>query len=420
MAFAICISINAQTLKFDEPKKIITKEEKQDHTVSVGFSMTGSSNDEIEVKIEVDADKSSATAPQDFKFDAQTITLKKGESYKGKFDVVIKADDFREDNEEIKLKLTYKDDHDKNQSEDYLIIILDVNDGREDEPIYTEHEKSRMRRISYDLFTGGTFDFFDALKFQHVGGELVLNARDIIGTEDRFGFYTGVFNFQNFSFDSSNHNVREQYIQIDSGRYIPGTTRYVHNTYVDHPKISTNQWGYYFNPTFRLNKVPSDLFNIYAAFRMEVVRTSTKTEFVTDTVYKNDTSKLALANPVFSSGKGFLLQKYVSTKTNGYFGLGFPIWLYARDKVKFFFEPNWGIASYSYTVYTNETKGGARTAVEKTINPSYYLFRFRAIDQFSGLQITAGGEIRGLFGYTPSINLYLGIRADLAKWFKKE
>lgn len=420
MTFAICFSMQAQTLKFDEPNKTITKEEKQDHTISVAFSMTGSSKDEIEVKVEVDAGKSSATSPQDFKFDPLAIKIKKDDSYKGKIDIVIKADDFKENNEEIKLKLSYNDDHDNSKSEDYLIIILDLNDGREDDPIYTEHEKVRMRRISYDLFTGGTFDFFDALKFQHVGGELVLNARDIMGTQNRFGFYTGIFNFQNFSFDSSNHNVREQYIQIDSGRYLPGTTRYVHNTYVDHPKISTNQWGYYFNPTFRLNSEESDLFNIYATFRMEVVRTSTKTEFVTDTIYKNDTSNLALVNPVFSSGKGFLLQKYVSTKTNGYFGLGLPMWLYAKDKVKFFFEPNWGLASYSYTVYSNETKGGARTAIQKTTNQPYYLFRFRAIDQFSGLQITAGGEIRGLFGYTPSINLYLGIRADLAKWFKKE
>jgi len=84
-------------------------------------------------------------------------------------------------------------------------------------------------------------------------------------------------------------------------------------------------------------------------------------------------------------------------------------------------EPGIGIASYSYSIYDYIARSGQRVRRDSTTHPGYYLVRFRAIDQFSGLQITIGGEVRGFFKrFDQSINVYLGLRADLAKWFKKE
>jgi hypothetical protein len=412
----------AQDLKFDNSSPFIVKEEKQDKTLSIPFTIEKATKD-CDVSFEVDDNKSPATKDKDYSISTTgPVKLTKENKYSSKIEIIIKADDFTENKEEIHIKFKYKDESGKDKEVEYLIFILDINDGSEDDPQYTEEEKKKLRGLSIDIYTGGNFDFFDGLKFQNVGGEFFVSANNIAGKNSRLGGFLGISNFQNFTFDSSNRNVRTQYIRIDTGAYINGVTKYIQRTFVDHRKLSTNQWSYYINPTCRLNNTKSDFFNIYLSLRLEALRVSTTTEFQTDTLNFSDTTNRPLGNsPVFQSGNGFLLQKVTDVQSNGFFSIAFPMFLNAKDKFKLYFDPNLGIATYSYSTYQPSV---TRTSLEKLtydITKVFYLFRLRVTEQFSGLNITIGGEIRGLLpNYNPTINAYLGVRANLVKWFSKD
>ena len=179
--------------------------------------------------------------------------------------------------------------------------------------------------------------------------------------------------------------------------------------------------AYYFNPTLRLNKTKSDLFNIYLSFRAEVLRVETKTEFQSDTISRGDTTTNPLGNsPFFQSGKGFLLQKVTDVQTNGFFSIGLPIFINAKDKFKLYFDPNIRVTNIAIQVYQPSQDRKSLKNTYYDISQMFYLVRLRVTEQFSGVNITIGGEIRGIFpNYTPTINAYLGIRANIEKWFSK-
>jgi hypothetical protein len=414
-----------QDLKFDHASPIRVSAVKQDKTISIPFSLAKATKD-CDITVEIDDVESSALKDTDYTLSATNpIKLTKDNNYSGKIEVVIKQDTSSE-KKEIYLNFKYKNENNKEKKASYIIFIAKVNNSNKAEPLYTEDEKNKIKNLSIELYTGGSFDFFESLKFQNIGGELVINLNNIVGKanrfNNRFGGFMGVSNFQNFSFDSSNRNVRVQNIQIDTGAYVNGVTRYIHRTFIDHQKLSTNQWSYYFNPTYRLNEKQSEFFNIYLSFRLEMLRSSTQTEFKTDTVSFADTTNVKLGDsPVFQSGNGFLLQKQLDIQTNEYFSLGFPMTLNAKEIFKLYFDPNIGIATYNYSYYRPSSN---RTSLDKITENAYkpfYLFRVRVTEQFSGLNITIGGEVRGLFQtQTPSINLYLGIKANIVKWFKKD
>ncbi len=414
-------TVYGQDLKFDTPSPYYTNKEKQDKTIQIPFKLDKATKD-CDVTIEIVDAQKYATKDKDFSLSTDPVKLTKDNKYSGKLDVVIKKDDLSERNEkEFHLKFTYKNDSDKSIETEYIVIIAGQSNGGTDDPHYTEKEKEIIRNLSFEVYTGGNLDFFDGLKFQNIGGEFIVTANDITGSRGRLGGFFGVSNFQNFSFDSSNQHVRTENIRIDTGTYISGTTKYIRRTFVDHLILSTNQWSYYVNPTYRLNRQKSDFFNIYLSVRLEALRTSTRTEFKTDTLNFTDTTSQPLgASPVFQSGNGFLLQKIVNVQTNGFFSIGFPMFLNAKDKFKLYFDPNLGVTTYTYTTYQ---PGPDRTSFQKftyDITKAFYLFRARVTEQFSGLNITIGGEIRGILpSYTPSINAYLGIRADISKWFSK-
>ena len=156
---------------------------------------------------------------------------------------MVKSDEFIESTEELHLIFKYQDEKKKDREIEYIVFIADLNNGGTGEPVYTEAEKNMLRNLSLEVFTGGNFDFFDGLKIQKVGGEFVATANDIaVGPKKKLGGFIGISNFQNFSFDSSNRNVRVQNIRIDTGAYISGKTKYITRTFVDHRKLSTNQW----------------------------------------------------------------------------------------------------------------------------------------------------------------------------------
>ncbi len=421
MQVSFGFSAHSQDLKFDNPSPYYVREEKQDNPISIPFTLEKATT-ECDVTIEIDDARSSATKDKDYSLTTKSpVKLTSDNKYSGKVELIIKADNFTENQEELHLIFKYKDESKKDKEVDYIIFIADLNDGSEDARHYTEEEKEKIRNLSFEVFTGGNFDFFDGLKFQSIGGEFVVTANNITGKDNRIGGFLGMSNFQNFTFDSSNRNVRTQNIRIDTGAYMDGVTKYVQRTFVDHKKLSANQWSYYVNPTYRLNKVKSDFFNIYLSIRLEALRTSTTTEFQTDTINFGDTTNRPLGNsPVFQSGNGFLIQKVVDAQTSGFFSIGFPMFLNAEDKFKLYFDPNLGISEYSYSTYQPGSNQRTLNKITYNLTKPFYLFRMRVTEQFSGLNITVGGEIRGLFpAYTPTINAYLGLKVNIMKWFSK-
>jgi hypothetical protein len=273
------------------------------------------------------------------------------------------------------------------------------------------------------MYTGGNFDFFEATKINNVGGEIILDANSISqGKNRRLGFTTGIFNFNAISYDSSNSIVTTRLINTDKTLLLrEDTSIIVSKTIINHSKVSTNLWGYYFNPTFRINEKFNDFFNWYVAFECELLRINTKYENVEE-VYKKDSIVFKAArfpDAVFTTDDPIGMKKFYRT-TNGYFGIGIPIYLNARDKVKFFFQPNIGISTYGYYVreYDKTSRALIFDGYKRDVHP-YFHCKFRATEQYTGLRITIGGEIRKIRNTEPLVNLYLGLKVDLAKWFKK-
>jgi hypothetical protein len=414
-----CISSNVvgQELKFQTPSPLSTKKEKADKKITIQFTLEKATKD-TKISYKVLKDKSSAI-DRDYTLADGEVTVKSADKYKDEVEVTIKAQKFTEALRELYINFTYKDDKGKDQSTEFVVNIFDANDGSADEPQYTASEEEKTRHVGIEFYTGGSLDFYNNLKFQKISGELFIYANDITGPDDRLGGFLGIANFQNFTRDSSNVNVRPQYIQIDTGKYIPGKTKYRRNIFIDHLKVHTSQWSYYFNPTFRLNNNRSDFFNIYLSFRMEALVVSTTRSFDTDTL-PSDTSALALTDPVFQSGKGFLLQNTTDTQTSGYFSFGLPMFLNAKNKVKIYLDPNLGVANYNLAYY--RPREGQRGMIKNVLSEkkAFYLVRARISEQYSGLGVTIGGEIRGfLKDYAPSINAYLGIKANIAGLFSK-
>jgi hypothetical protein len=417
----ISLAVSGQSLKFDVQTPFIIKEAKTDIPIWLPIKLEKASKD---CTVSFEIDKSSLASDNDYTIEpsTKTIQLTKSNDYSGRLEIVIKADERFEGKETIVLKFKFKDENNIEKETEFTITILDVENGSSSQPVLTEAEKQKNSNLSIEVFTGGTFDFFDALKFQKIGGELVVTANDIVGKDSRFGGFIGVSNFQTFTLDSSNANVRVQRIRIDTTRYVDGVTKYIERTFVDHRKATINQWSYYVNPTYRINKVRGNLFNAYISLRMEALRASTQTEYKTDTINFSDTTNRPLGpSPVFQSGKGFLLQKVVDTHTSGYFSIGLPIYITSPDKFKLYFDPNIGRAIYSYSTVMASVDRRSLIRNNYRVGKFFYLFRFRVTEDFSGLNITIGGEIRDLFpSYNPTINAYLGVRANLEKWFKKE
>ncbi|HTD99759.1 MAG TPA: hypothetical protein VK668_10745 [Mucilaginibacter sp.] len=419
----ICTALlgSAQSLKFDNPSPFNTKEERSDKKVSITFLMEDATAD-CDVTVKINEGKSSATKDKDYVFSSPTIIkLKKADKYKGEIEITIKSDNFVEAREEVSFTFSYTDESKKEKEVEYTVYIFDLNDGTSDEPQLTPAETNINKHLSFELFTGGTLDFFNHLKFQSIGGEFVLNANDITGKDTRIGGFMGISNFQNFSLDSSNRAVRVQRVRVDTvGPYINGQTKYEERIFVDHKKISSSQWSYYLNPTYRLNEIRSDFFNIYLSLRMEALRTSTTTGFITDTLSSETTNRPLGNSPVFQSGKGFLLQNVTDVQTNGFYSVGLPLFLNSKDKFKLYLDPNFGFATFTNVSYF---LNDARTVLNKITTDqikAFYLFRLRITEQFSGLNITIGGEIRGLVpSYDPTINAYLGIRANIGSLFSK-
>lgn len=285
----------------------------------------------------------------------------------------------------------------------------------------TEDDETIRSKVTYELYAGANLDFFNSFKLRGLGGEFVLRANDITGGESRrIGFYTGAFSFHNFSFDSSRNKPQQVLLRLDnSNDYTPGITRYERRTVVARQKVTANQWGYYFNPTFRLNSIYRPLINFYAALHLEVLRTSSHYSFTAESITSDTTNVVPPTAPVFQARYGLAEQRISDNETHGFFGISFPFWLNADDRIQLYFEPTLGKAIYNKVMYQRSATDLKR--IERTVErmwPSFYMFRFRATNSFQAFNLTVGGEVRGLLPrYTPNINMYIGLGVNFDRLF---
>jgi len=414
--FCIAMPGHGQDLKFDHLSPLSLKEKLADRKLSVTFTLENAVQD-CDLTIKVNEDKTSATSGRDYELLLQNpYHLTAANGYRGHFDLTLKADPFTEAREDLTLIFSYPGQAGISKETEYVLYLFDLNDSTSNTPQYTPEESQKNRRLSFELFTGGTLDFFDDLRFQDIGGEFHVNANDIAGKDNRWGGFLGVSNFQNFSIDSSRNDVRVERVRVDTtGPYINGQTRYSESTFVDHTRVSINQWSYYINPTWRINRQRSDFFNMYLSLRLEALRTATTTSFITDTLYSDVTNRPLGENPVFQTGKGFIPRSVTEVHTNGFYSIGVPMFLDSKDKFKLYFDPNIGFSKYTFSYYVlNESRISLSKILISQLR-AFYLFRLRITEQLSGLGITVGGEIRGFLpSYDPIINLYIGLRANIS------
>ncbi|SEA66348.1 hypothetical protein [Pedobacter hartonius] len=414
----ICIVLtgHGQDLKFGHLSPLSLKEKFTDRTIPVTFSLENAVQD-CDLTVKVNEEKTSATIGRDYVLPLQNpYHLTAANGYQGHFDFTIRADLFTEAREDVTLTFSYPDQAGVNKEIEYVLYLFDLNDSTSNDPQYTPEESQKNKRLSFEIFTGGTLDFFDNLRFQDIGGEFHVNANDIAGKDNRWGGFLGVSNFQNFSIDSSRNDVRMERVRVDTtGPYINGQTRYSEGTFVDHTRVSINQWSYYINPTWRINRQSSDFFNMYLSLRLEALRTATTTSFITDTLYTDVTNRPLGENPVFQTGKGIIPKSVTEVHTNGFYSIGVPMFLNSKDKFKLYFDPNIGLSKYTFSSYVlNESRISLSKILISQLR-AFYLFRLRITEQLSGLGITVGGEIRGFLpSYEPIINLYIGVRANIS------
>jgi hypothetical protein len=153
---------------------------------------------------------------------------------------------------------------------------------------------------------------------------------------------------------------------------------------------------------------------MYLSLRLEALRISATTSFLTDT-FSTETTNRPLGNsPVFQSGKGFLLQNVTDVQTDGYFSIGTPIFLKTSD-LRVYLDPNIGLATHKTITYRRNDAGNALLKEVNDNTRAFYLFRLRIIQKVSDiLNITIGGEVRGMLPtYDPTINAYLGVSIPL-------
>ena len=417
-----CNHAFAQKLQFDKSSLVI-REGKEKVTETINFSIK-TDKDSVKVTI-VDNNKMSAEKGKDYEIEGLgDVWLCNKNDHKGKIKIIALPDEFEEEIEDGKIEFSFKisPDEKKPTDQEFNFSISNSKDGSADAPVYTQSEIGKIKGISYEMYTGGNFDFFDALKINKVGGEIILDANSI--SHDRYrrwGFTTGIFNFNTLTYDSSNGKVTTRNINTDKTFQLrEDTSLIIRKTIINHNRVSSNLWGYYFNPTYRINQIYSDFFNWYVAFEAELLRVNTKGEN-DEELYKKD-SIIYKANKftgaVFMTDDPIPVKNYSRT-TNGYFGIGVPIYLNASDKVRFFFQPSVGFATHGYYLRQYDKSGSLIFDGYRRDVQSYFHCKFRASEQYTGLRITIGGEIRKIKNTEPLINLYLGLKVDLAKWFKK-
>lgn len=414
------IKISAQKLDFDK-SNVTIKEGKENVIEVVKFSIK-TDKDSVEISVK-DDENGAATKGKDYTVEKEgKVWLCKANKHQAQIKITVLADEFFEYSEEGSISFTYISPADSSKVEQQVTFsITNAADGGADKPIYTSGEAARVKGIAFEMYTGGNFDFFEALKFKNVGGEIFIDANSISPGKKRLvGFTAGAFNFNTLSYDSSNGRVTTRFTNLDpTGKLRTDTSLIALKTTIDHNKTSSSIWGYYFNPTWRLNQHYSDFFNWYISGEMELLSITTKYE-TDEEVFKKDTFKynpIRLPAPVFS--EDMIPVKTFRKNTNVFIGLGLPMYLNAEDKVKFFFQPSGGFTRYKFSNREIDVVSRKMLEVYYTEVRPYMHFKFRASEQYTGLRITIGGEIRQIAKTDPLVNLYLGLKVDLAKWFKK-
>jgi len=300
--------------------------------------------------------------------------------------------------------------------------ISDTTNTSKDPGIIPDTGRWDMR-----IITGGNFDFFNGPRIKDFAGEMNIVTPDIInlklfGKDVPFGLQFGLFNYHYFQADSSNSfNGHDQYYLNPQDAYRSyDSTKIVNRNYSVNRKVDYNIWGVYIEPTFRLTK--NEFAAFYLSFHFGALITTqryspTVNYTSKDTINYNPRINTNIPQSNISAHPIVPYAYKQSTYYDYYFGVGFPLKINMKNKLKFNITQTVGIASIQKTTaqdpfdYTQRflNAGPARNV------RSFYLAKYQIITSVAPIDIAFGGEYRAALGSLHYFTNYIGAVISLDK-----
>ena len=141
--------------------------------------------------------------------------------------------------------------------------------------------------VGFNLLTAGSLDFFDGTQFTKYMGELEIKMPHLAGIKMLglkgvpFGIFTGIYNYNYFSADSSGSHLHNELRQITPNDTIRIGAKYVSATNRILSKTTNKVWGYYLQPNFRLGD-PANYnatTGVYLTLHAEALVSNVRTDF---------------------------------------------------------------------------------------------------------------------------------------------
>jgi hypothetical protein len=277
------------------------------------------------------------------------------------------------------------------------------------------------------IVTGSNFDFFDTPTFKNFAGDLNVFVPNIIGngTLSRpIGFTAGIFNYRYYDADSSGNLRRTENYLLDPRNLAiqPGVTRYIRENSYLNTRTTYNNWGLYIDPMIQVSG--NAWHDMFASVHFETIwrtqiASSTASAISKDTltIPANATREL-----VIQERKAFRPLYQKNSYFDIYTGIGLPTKIYVRKAFELFLSPSIGLASFKRTEFDtiqptrgNQLEAVYVNAVIRSNLRLYTLCKFQLTTTVSPIDISLGGEIRGVSGEQTFLGMYLGAAISLDK-----
>lgn len=301
-------------------------------------------------------------------------------------------------------------------------VISDTTDASKDPGIIPDTGRWDVR-----IITGGNFDFFNGPRIKDFAGEMNIVTPDIInlklfGKDVPFGLQFGLFNYHYFQADSSNSfNGRDQYYLNPQDAYRPyDSTKIVNRNYSVNRKVDYNIWGVYLEPTFRFAK--NDFAAFYLSLHFGALITTqryspTVTYTTRDTINYNPKINTTIPQSNILAHPAVPYSYKQTTFYDYYYGIGFPLKINMKNKLKFNITQTIGFASIQSAVTQDSfdyTQRFSSTGPPRDIK-GFYLAKYQIITTVAPIDIAFGGEYRAVFGNLHYFTNYIGAVVSLDK-----
>ncbi len=396
-----------KNIKFKDNKKKIWKEFEKDKISYLSLPLVITKNDTIRKEIEINIEDEYITATiNDCFLLTRTIKIKPNQNINDTVQIIFGIYSSTElDSNFIVYKLTASIDSIKS---DCIISIL---------PPKESHNLTQFDDFIIQL--GASFDFASKIKVNTLYAKVSFFHPNMVLSEregkykykshfknlksnnktffdDRVGIYTGLYQNNFISIDSSTSGIYIEYLTDKT----KDTLSFVDNRVKYKSKSTINNLSLFFGIPVRLTPLKKP-FNIYFSPEFEILKINTATirEYQ---IVSSDT----LLNQSQFFHRGFI-------SNSGFININ------QKEIIKQYYLKNFGVASFILT-YKNErnmiflscTLWGLG-CMENPTWKSYYQYKFEIIETQYGLSL--GGEFRGFYGDSPIISIHLSKLFKLSK-----